>query len=121
MSANTLKVRGFINKIDLVEGKEGADDKYFAKVGYSEGDSDNRFTQYISCFVSKSLNNLAKSAYESQTEIEKGKFNNVLGSQVAEILIIKPTFRVNDQGYLNGSGILTSISFITPELNPNSK
>lgn len=121
MSANTLTVRGFVNKIDCVPAKkQGEDNKYFAKVAYSMGDGDNRQTQYLSCYVSKPLHRLAQAAYETQTEETDGKTSNVLGAQVAELTIVNPFFKVNDGGYLDGNGILTAISFITPEPKPKA-
>jgi hypothetical protein len=120
MSANTLVVRGFVNKIDCVASAvQGGENKYFAKIAYSLGDSTNRQTQYVSCFVSKSLHRIANAAFQTQAEHD-GKFSNVLGSQLSELTIVNPFFKINDGGYIEGSGILTSISFVTPELKPKS-
>jgi len=120
MSANILTVRGFVNKIDRVPGKnEGDDPKYFAKVAYSHGDGKNRQTQYLSCYVSKSLHRLVHTSYETQTKIGD-RVVNVLGSQLADLTIINPYFKINDAGYLESSGILSAISFETPEPTPNT-
>lgn len=119
-NANTLVCRGFLNEVTHVAGSEGKDDKYFAKVAYSIGKKPNRKTQYLSLYVSKPLHGLAKAAYKAQTEDGEGRVVNPLGSQVATITVADPFFSVNDKGYIDSTGILTDISFNTPELKPST-
>lgn len=114
--SNTLVVRGFVNKIDFVASKKKDEPgMFFAKIAYSKGEGEKRKTQYMSCFISKSLHGLAQAAYDSQSEVD-GKTKNVLGGAPAELTVVDPYFEVNEAGYLEGSGILTAISYDTPEL-----
>ncbi len=115
MAVNKLTVTGFVNKIDFVPGVGEAEGKLFAKIAYSKGEGVKRQTQYLSCYVSKSLHRVAKSAFDSQVK-EGDIYINVLGSQLAELTIIDPFFSKNEAGYLEGTGILSSINFLTPQI-----
>ena len=113
---NTLVVTGYIRQIDLND-KNGTEN-YFAKIVYVAGsnkDSDSN-KQYMSCFFARSLTGLARAAFETQV-IEDAITFNVLGAQRVELTIVDPRFEINSGGYLDGTGILTQISFKTPAIS----
>lgn len=115
-----LTVTGFVNKIDVVPGENDQDDKVFVKIAYSRGNGQKRQTQYMGCYVAKSLHFLFKTAEQTQIKVDEHKYENVLNSQLSDLIIVDPYFEVNDEGFLEGNGILTSLTFKQPELKPTS-
>jgi hypothetical protein len=100
----TLNAKAFVGEIR----KSG--DKVFVTISIPHGDKDSRKYQYLSCFVSKSLHRVFESALNSQKK-EDDRVSNTLSSQVASVVIEAPFFEVNDKGFINGSGILTSLVY----------
>ncbi|HHF0534553.1 TPA: hypothetical protein ACPHXL_003514 [Vibrio alginolyticus] len=114
MTNTVLNTRAFIGEIRQVvsEGEGGgAESKYFVSISIPHGDKDNRKYQYLSCYVSKNLNRLFGSAYQSQVKEEDNRVVNTLSAQVVTVSIEAPFFEINDKGYLDGSGILKSVMF----------
>jgi methylaspartate ammonia-lyase len=100
---STLTTIAFIGEI-----KEHGEN-VFVKCSYTNGAKENREIQYVEYLVSKDLKPLFQAALVSQQVINE-KTVNTLTSQICEITVLNPMFRVNDT-FLNGSGLLTSIRF----------
>lgn len=105
-----MKCAGFVGEIRKVVNSDKTEAKYFVSVSVPHGSKDNRKYQYMSLFVGKQLNRLFEAAFSSQIKEEDGKAINTLSGQIAFLEIDSPFFEVKD-GYLNGTGILASLSF----------
>jgi len=110
---STLNGKAYIGKI--TKQSEGDKTLFFVNLSMPHGGKDDKKQyQYLSCFVSKSLNRLFTSAYESQTEEPDGKFVNTLSASIADVEIVDSFFSLDENDgktYLNGTGILSSVSF----------
>ena len=110
-----FETKAFVGKVTKFDFKseEGDDQvKYFAKIVIPHNDKENERTyQYMDCYVSKSLLRLFASIHANQIDDTDGKTIHSLSGIIATVNIVKPFFDINEDGYLAGKGILTSLTF----------
>ena len=111
---SNFTTKAFIGKIAEVptEDKDGKDDvMYFVSLSipHQSKNNENKY-QYVSCYVGTSLKRLFASAYGAQTINEKGHAQHSLTDHIINVEIHELFFEINDEGYLNGKGILSSFS-----------
>jgi len=112
---SNFTAKAFIGKIAEVPTKdkdEKADVMYFASVSIPhQGANNEKQYQYVDCYVGASLKRLFASTYGAQVINDKGHAEHTLSSQVLTVNIDQLFFEINDEGYLAGKGILSSVSF----------
>lgn len=88
-------------------------------------EGENKVYQYASCYVDKSLSKafsglMAAQTITPATANEKKKANHPFTAIPVDVVINDLFFEVKD-GYLNGTGILKSISISAPDYKPKKK
>jgi len=111
---SNFKTKAFIGKIAEVptQDKDGKDDvMYFASLSIPhQSKNDEKKYQYVSCYVGASLKRFFASTYGAQSINEKGHAQHSLTDHIINVEIHELFFEINDEGYLNGKGILSSFS-----------
>ena len=84
---------------------------YFASLSIPhQSKNDEKKYQYVSCYVGASLKRFFASTYGAQSINEKGHAQHSLTDHIINVEIHELFFEINDEGYLNGKGILSSFS-----------
>ena len=112
---SNFTTKAWIGKITEVptKDKDGKDDvTYYATVTIPHtGKNDEKKYQYVNCYVGAPLKRLFASTYGAQLINAKGHAQHALTDHLIGIEIHGLFTEITEEGYLNSTGILSSLSF----------